>query len=436
MKLFDLSLRLNGFPIGEARNHLDEILAIPEGEYVDFIERQKREIVEFHRRFNPLYKNIAGENWTWETLPVMKKSDFQQPLHQRLSEGYTKKNVFVNKTSGSSGDPFVFAKDKFCHALIWANIQRRWNWHGIDFNTSYQARFYGMPLDLWSNAKLRVKDFFSNRYRFNIFDFSEPAMDRMIEIFSKKKFDYINGYTNSILLLAKHLKSKNIVLIDVCPTLKICISTSEMLFDDDRKLLEKWLGIPVINEYGSAELDIMAFEDQNKIWRANAETLFIEILDDENNVLPYGREGRIVVTSLYNKAHPMIRYEVGDIGILDEKSTAKNPILKSLSGRQNDLVVLPSGKISPGMTFYSITKKLFGDEGNVNEFVIVQTKTDTFEIRYTSQKTLSNSEEENIRKVFTDYLEPGLTIKFNRLERIERGKSGKLKQFVSEIKNQ
>jgi phenylacetate-CoA ligase len=50
---------------------------------------------------------------------------------------------------------------------------------------------------------------------------------------------------------------------------------------------------------------------------------FVEILDDENNVLPYGQEGRIVI-SLFNKAHPFIRYDIGDIGILGEKAHYKN----------------------------------------------------------------------------------------------------------------
>ena len=157
----------------------------------------------------------------------------------------------------------------------------------------------------------------------------------------------------------------------------------------------------------------------------------MEILDENDCVLPYGQEGRIVVTSLYNKAHPMIRYEVGDIGILDENSTFKNPILKKLIGRTNDVAVLPSGKKSPGMTFYSITKKLFEDDGNVKEFVIMQTKTDTFEIDYVSENELSDSEIDTIKKVLDQFLEPGLVYHFYRKDRIERSKSGKLKQFKS-----
>jgi phenylacetate-CoA ligase len=434
-KIFDISLKLNGFPIGEARKYLDGITAVPEKEYAAFTELNKRNIAEFHLQYNPSYKKLVGKSTfeNWGDLPIMRKIDFQQSLKERLSKGYSEKNVFINRTSGSGGDPFVFAKDKFCHALIWANIQRRWNWYGIDFNDSFQARFYGMPLDFVANAKLRIKDFLSNRYRFNVFDFSDAAMEKMLGVFGRKKFDYINGYTSNIVLLAKYLEKKNLFLNDICPTLKVCIVTSEMLFEDDKMLLEERFQIPIVNEYGSAELDIMAFENPDGIWNANAETLFIEIVDDSNHVLPYGKEGRIIVTSLYNKAHPMIRYEVGDIGILDEKSTPKNPILKKLTGRTNDVAILPSGKISPGMTFYSITKKLFGDEGNVREFVIIQVKKDTFEIQYTSASELDSGEIKRISDVFFTYLEPGLNLIFTRKERLERGKSGKLKQFVSLI---
>ncbi|HMK06041.1 MAG TPA: hypothetical protein VK476_00840, partial [Flavobacterium sp.] len=128
---------------------------------------------------------------------------------------------------------------------------------------------------------------------------------------------------------------------------------------------------------------------------------------------------------------PMIRYEVGDRGILDEKSTPKNPILKSLTGRTSDIAILPSGKKSPGMTFYSITKKLFGDEGKVKEFVITQTKINAFEIEYVSDSEFSESEIEKIQMVFSDFLEPDLNYIFIHKKNLERGKSGKLKQFKS-----
>ena len=433
--LFDLSLQLNGFPIKKAKSELLKIQSIPEQEFENFFKNKKQEIVEYHLKNNPFYQKFAGNTSfkNWKDLPIMHKKDFQKPLKDRLSVGYTLKNVYVNKTSGSSGNPFIFAKDKYGHALTWASNMARFGWHGIDFNSSYQARFYGIPLDFMGNTKERFKDFLSNRYRFPIFDLSDNILEGFLKKFEIKKFDYINGYTSSIVLFAKFLQQKNMVLKDICPTLKACVVTSEMLFEEDKMLLNKQFGVPVINEYGASELDLIAFENSEEEWQVNSETLFMEILDDEDNVLPYGESGRVVITSLFNKAHPFIRYDIGDIGILDQKSTPKKPILKKLVGRTNDVAVLPSGKKSPGLTFYYVTKSIVENEGNVKEFVIKQTKIDTFEVEYVSQTELNLTQIYKIECAISLYLEKGLTFVFIRKEKLERSKSGKLKQFVSLI---
>ncbi len=436
LNFFQFSLLINGFPIKEATAEFEKIQAITSSDFENFLYEKKKAIVEYHLKNNNSYQELVGKSTfkNWNELPIMTKKDFQQPLNQRLSKGFTTKNVYVNKTSGSSGDPFVFAKDKYCHALTWANIINRFGWYGIDFNSSLQARFYGIPLDSVGNVKERIKDFLSHRNRFPIFDLSDAICESILKKFQKKKFDYINGYTSSVVLFAKFLQQRNITLKTICPTLKCCVVTSEMLFEKDKILMEKHFGVPVINEYGASELDIIAFQNKDGDWQVNSETLFVEILDNENNVLSNGKEGRVVITSLYNKAHPFIRYDIGDIGILDEKSTLKKPILKKLIGRTNDIAILPSGKKSPGLTFYYITKSIIEDDGNVKEFIIKQTKIDTFEIEYVSRFVLSESQIATIEKAITTYLENDLTFTFLRKEKLIRSKSGKLKQFISLVK--
>ncbi len=437
--LFHLSLKLSGFPIVKAQADFEKILQISEADYPDYLETKKREIVEFHLKNNVFYQNLVGKNSfdNWNELPVLTKKDLQKPLKDRLSKDYSEKNVFINKTSGSSGDPFVFAKDKEAHAITWASIIYRFGWYGVDFNSSYQARFYGIPLDFIGYRKERLKDFLSKRYRFPIFDLSDTILNGVLEHFKTKKFDYINGYTSSIVLFGKYLQVRNIILTDVCPTLKVCMVTSEMLFEEDRILLEKHLGIPVVNEYGASELDLIAFQSRsvgtNDEWQVNSETLFVEILDENNQPVPYGKEGKVVITSLYNKAHPFIRYEIGDVGILEERSTLKKPILKKLIGRTSDVALLPSGKKSPGLTFYYVTKSIIEDDGNVKEFVVRQTKLDSFEIDYVSSVELTSEQIQEIEKAIAKYLEPGLHFTYNRKEVLERTKRGKLKQFQSMI---
>lgn len=435
MNLFDLSLQLNGFPIKKAKRVLKSILEQNETDFKNYIDTSKQAIVSYHLKHNTFYKTLANKAnpGDWNSVPIMTKRDLQYPLAERLSIGFSSKNVYVNKTSGSSGDPFVFAKDKFCHALTWAVIQNRFGWFNLDFNISKQARFYGIPLDKKGYYKERFKDTLSQRYRFPVFDLSDTAFENHLKKFRTTKFDYINGYTSSIVQFAKFLGRKHIVLNTLCPSLKACIVTSEMLFDDDKTLMETQFGVPVVNEYGASELDLIAFQNPNNEWQINNETLYVEILDGNNKVLPHEGEGRVVITSLYNKAHPFIRYDIGDIGVLSKTGAFQKPILEKLVGRTNDIVILPSGKKAAGLTFYYITKSIIEDDGKVKEFIIEQLKLDTFKIIYVSSQNLSENKMTQIKAEMENYLEKGLKILFERQDQLQRSKSGKLKQFSSLI---
>ena len=106
-------------------------------------------------------------------------------------------------------------------------------------------------------------------------------------------------------------------------------------------------------------------------------------------------------------------------------------MLKSLAGRVDDLIRLPSGKEAAGLTFYYVTKSIIEDDGNVKEFVIEQLHLDTFKIKYMSETTIKGIQKQHILKAVETYLEPHLNIIFERKEYLERSSSGKLKQFKS-----
>ncbi|MDN3595898.1 phenylacetate--CoA ligase family protein [Zunongwangia endophytica] len=437
MDWFKLSLQLNKFPVNQARKMLDEIERIPEEDYQNFIAKKKREIVNYHLKNNEFYENFIGDRSieNWEDIPIMTKKDLQTPLNDRLSKGFNLKNTYIGKTSGSSGHPFAFAKDKLCHAFTWSVIERCYSHYNISLENSRQARFYGIPYDILGYCKGRLKDLLSNRYRFPVFDLSDVMLEKYLVKLQKQNFEYIYGYTSAILLFAKFLDKKGITLKDKCSKLKLCITTSEILFQEDKKIIEKSFGLPVINEYGASELDIIAFQNRENDWRINEETLFVEVLDENNRALPLGKKGKLVITSLYNRAHPFIRYEIGDVGTLSEKSKAKHTILKELTGRTSDVVLLPSGKKAAGLSFYYVTKSIIENDGNVKEFVIHQKSLDSFKVLYVANQTLSEKKKQQIKDKIKTYLEPNLQITFEKKEELKRSKSGKLKQFSSFVNN-
>ena len=432
---FKKILSLKGFPIREAEREFKSLLAIPDDGMAMHLRSRRNEIVNYHLTLNPSYAAFAQFEFfeDWNQLPIMTKADLQKPLKDRLSKDFKTSKVFINKTSGSSGNPFIFAKDKYAHAMTWAHIIWLYQQHGIDMNASFEARFYGIPKGFVGHQKERLKDLLANRHRLDIFDLSVENLHNFLQLFKTKPFDYINGYTSSIVLFAKFLRDQNIILKDVCPSLKLCITTSEMLFEDDRALLEKQLGITVVNEYGASELDVIAFENTKGDWEINTKTLYLEIVDEYGKVLPNGEEGDIVITSLYNKAHPFIRYKIGDRGVIDEKSKPNAPVLKSLTGRTNEFAHLPSGKKVPALSFYYVTKSVIEDSGIVKEIKIIQTDLSKFVIQYKAEVELSSLQKENITKAIETYLEKGLGVSFERKDELERSESGKLKQFTSRV---
>lgn len=431
MNLFLLILELKGFPIKKAQKELSTFKNLDEKDFSKSVDSLKWGQFDFFKKRNPLYKKIIGDKEIrdWKDVPIITKSELQRPLNEILTEGIKENDVFKNKTSGSSGTPFYFAKDKYAHAKTWALIFDRYSRHGIIYGKSLQARFYGIPLSGINYYKEKVKDFISNRIRFPIFDISDEKLDEFISVFKKNKFEYINGYTSSLVYFAQYLIKKNIILKEICPSLKICFPTSEMCNIFDRSILEKGFGVKVANEYGCAEMDIIAFEDENFDWIISNENLLFEIVDEFGNAIEPMNSGRVIITSLYNKAIPLIRYELGDIGMLDFKKKGNNSILLELIGRTNDFAVLPSGRKVPALTFYYITKELIQQEYGIKEFIIRQISLNVFHFEYVADGDLPMEAILKIRKAANEYLEPNIETTFERKKVISRSKSGKLKQF-------
>ncbi len=434
MNLFELSLKINQFPLEKARLIYEKINAFNDIEFHNYQNETKFKIFNYHFQNNNFYKGFLNDEKVtninkWEDIPIIQKKNFQLPINKMISSHYNINNIHVHNTSGSSGIPFYFAKDRFCHALSWINNIHLYKCHGIEYGKSLQARFYGIPLDFKKNIKERFKDFLSARIRLNIFDLSDNSLSKYIKIFKNNPIEYLNGYTSSILLFAKFLIKNKIVLKDICESLKVCIPTSEILFESDRNLMNIAFGVPVINEYGAAELEIIAMEDNKSNFLINDSNLFVEIVDDDGRILKEGEEGRIILTSLYNKAMPFIRYEIGDIGSINNLNKSRKKVISKLQGRINDNIILPSGKISPGLAFYYISKAILEKGGFFKEFIIKQKTKQKFLIEYVSDFELNSNERNKIYIAMDKYLEPGLDLQFLKKKKIDRTKHGKLRHF-------
>ena len=430
MNFFKLSFKLKGFPLNKALRKIEQF----EVGHSANMELRKR-IFQYHIKHNDFYKNTVKrtEFSKWEAIPILTKDMLHVPLEERISKTYSNKKLLKAKTSGSSGFPFSYAKNKFCHALTWAHILNVYKEAGVDYGKDYQARFYGIPKDGIAQNIEQLKDKLSNRKRFVIFDLTDHKLDEFIAIFQKHEFDYIYGYSSSIVLFAEYLRKKGLKLKTLCPSVKLCITTSEMLFPEDRTLLKKQFEVPVYNEYGASEFGLIAFENKGQELFLNDKTIYTEIVDDSGKVLPYGEIGRIVITSIYNKAHPFVRYEVGDLGAISVDKFTGKQVLSKLVGRTNEFALLEDGRRIPAFTFYYIAKLISYDIDSIKELKIIQSQSNAFKLEYTADKALSCNEKELIKDAFYNYLETTVMLEFEKKTHLLRSKNGKLKQFESRL---
>jgi phenylacetate-CoA ligase len=140
--------------------------------------------------------------------------------------------------------------------------------------------------------------------------------------------------------------------------------------------------------------------------------------------------GFLTGTDLFNKSTPFIRYQVGDLAAIRRKDGHTQIV--ELMGRTNDLAILPSGRKIPGFSFYFVVLNVVDTLSNVKEFLFRQTS-EGFNFEYVADKPLSNNDCLKIKNTIDLHFKENFKVTAVKVEKLERGKSGKFKQFISEV---
>lgn len=107
----------------------------------------------------------------------------------------------------------------------------------------------------------------------------------------------------------------------------------------------------------------------NTPYQLNWANYWFEIFKiDADESCEYGEIGRIIITDLNNYATPMIRYDTGDIGLLEIISDKSWPVLTNLSGKKRDLIYSTNGNSISGPAITNVFKNV----KNVSMYQLVQ----------------------------------------------------------------
>lgn len=365
------------------------------------------------------------------SLPFLTKENVRRYFTSLQSSSF-KGRTLTDSTSGSTGDPMRFIHDRNAGAFARALLYREHRWHNLDIGEK-EARFYGMPMDSRIKFREKIKDFLMNRKRFGVYNLSQNSLKQYVEIINKYQPPYIYGYTSAIFELINFMKNHSLHFTD--NFLRAVIVTSEVLVEEQRTLMESYLNVPVINEYGCSEFGIIAAECPHHGLHISAENLVIEIVRDGVPVKS-GEWGEVVITGLNNYAMPLIRYKIGDVASYSERACSCGrglPLLERIEGRVNNMVVTPEGKISSGFVFYYMSRSLIENNGGIKKFRIIQDQVDRLIFQIVKDTNFSEKDLQAIVRMTHKFLSPKIQVDFEFYPELPHRTDGKIQYFISKL---
>lgn len=185
--------------------------------------------------------------------------------------------------------------------------------------------------------------------------------------------------------------------------------------------------------YSAQEVGAIALQcPVSGLYHVQAESLIVEVLNDDGTPSGEGEVGRIVITDLHSFATPIIRYEIRDYAEAGPACPCGRglPTLKRILGRRRNMVTLPDGSRHwPTVGFHA-----FRDIAPIRQYQAVQHSVDTVEMKLVVDAQLTDEQEALLRTVIQNALGYPFTLRFSYCaEELPKTRGGKFEEFISMI---
>jgi len=280
----------------------------------------------------------------WPSLPVVTRDVLRSRFEPAEIQRRFHLEGRVDSTGGSTGEPTRFFFDrKMILASNSADIYSRLK---MGWRPGMPTIFvWGAERDIGKSVpwRIRLHHALVNEFPVAGYNLTSQTVERVVQLIRKRRPVALYGFTSMLDYVARGV-------LDACGPVDGVVTAwngGEMLFDDQRERFHRAFGIPLRNRYGGRELACIAAEYEPggplailRPW------VFLEIVDDQGKPVPTGESGRILCTSTVCRGTPFLRYEVGDTGAADVRSTTESGIaaLARLEGRVSGIMLLPDGR--------------------------------------------------------------------------------------------
>lgn len=364
-------------------------------------------------------------------IPALRRNNIQKNFKQLLAEGFALEDCYQGSSSGSTGEPVRYLRDRAGSSMGQAVRYFGWELASWRFRHRYLT-LWGNPTTVqqdWSRLSSKIKSALFGEVKFPAYELSDTeAFSELANLCKKEQFDYIQGYTNAIYGLAVYAKEHDIEL----PTVQGVLTTAENLMPHQRALIETVLG-PVYDFYGCGEINGIAFQcNQQSGYHIMDPHVIVEYgdaMDDEGNY-------ELLITDLDNYAMPLLRYANGDMGVRGPQEACDCGLnfsrLQRVAGRVSDVIPTPDGgRMSvPSVLGSRLLKELRGLLRYQAELV----SPNHININIETNDEFDEIQESVLRDALGEYLSASFEWDIVKVPQIKAGANGKYKLFVDSTK--
>ena len=289
----------------------------------------------------PRYKGILGPGARLEDFPVVNKTVLRENQDAFIAGGMRKQDMRHMFTSGSTGAPFGSYQDRGKRDRAEADII---HWGAKAGYAMGERLFY---LRVWTKkaSRSRIGAFLSNIEGLDISSLSDERLDGILETVLGHRGPYaVLGYVSSLEAVSRRMAAAGTKVGENRPT--GILAMSESMDDGLRRQMREQFGVWPALRYSNMENGLVAQQPAGpeSHYALNHGSFFVEILDPHSDrAAPEGELGRIVITDLFNRGMPFIRYDTGDLGAFARDAQGRL-VLGKVEGRRWDQIFDTQGR--------------------------------------------------------------------------------------------
>ncbi len=362
-------------------------------------------------------------------LPFLTKNDLRTVGDDLRIGGATEAKE--NFSGGSTGIPVRFWQDRTCRIEMSAATKRANQRAGV-FSGARMAKLWGAPQDrkLIEGWRGTMRLWALNMRYYDTFDMGAGRMEAYHRSMMAFEPDFIQAYASSAYMLACYLQARGIR--PAYPRRSI-ICSAEKLFPHMRAAIEAVFQVPVFDRYGSREASAIASECAcHSGLHVHMPGYILETIDSRTGRNVAGAPGEIVITALSNFAMPMIRYRIGDMGILNPQRCACGSVfdrVEEIVGRTSDNFLMADGRLIHGEYF---THAFYGRQG-IAQFQFVQERVDKFVLRIVPAAGYHSAVLDQVEREVREVVGPLADLRIELREQIPQTASGKFRFTISHV---